>query len=168
MQDEIVKAVRDLRKNLGDTQQAFATRLGLSISAITNYEAGRRPAAKPLFALAQAASVSGQTELAGLFMGALTEELDSWPFQILGVPATATKPAHGYLLLKLEGAEQFEAAGWCRDVLLALNSPDPEIKVMASNALEALREHVSAINENPLIEQFRHMLAKSQFPERSK
>jgi transcriptional regulator with XRE-family HTH domain len=36
------EAVRELRKTLGESQQAFANRLGLSISSITHYEGGQR------------------------------------------------------------------------------------------------------------------------------
>jgi transcriptional regulator with XRE-family HTH domain len=39
----LVTAIKHFRNDLGDSQQAFATRLGLSVRAIANYEAGRTP-----------------------------------------------------------------------------------------------------------------------------
>lgn len=41
-------AIRELRLAIGDSQQAFATRLGLSISSIAKFEGGRVPSAKIL------------------------------------------------------------------------------------------------------------------------
>jgi transcriptional regulator with XRE-family HTH domain len=38
MAKNLSSAVKQLRKRLGESQQAFATRLGLSIRTIANYE----------------------------------------------------------------------------------------------------------------------------------
>jgi len=56
MADQLVAATKRLRKLLGESQQAFATRLGLSIRTIANYEGGRRPSGKSLLALANTAT----------------------------------------------------------------------------------------------------------------
>jgi transcriptional regulator with XRE-family HTH domain len=72
---ELVSAVRQLRQQIGDSQQAFATRLGLSISAITNYEGGRAPTGKSLSALHSVARQAGKKELAETFWKALHDEL---------------------------------------------------------------------------------------------
>ncbi|MCX6625079.1 MAG: helix-turn-helix transcriptional regulator [Acidobacteria bacterium] len=71
-----VEAVRELRSSLGDTLQAFAGRLGLSISAITNYESGRRPTGKALYRLEQLSRATGHYELARVFADALATEMD--------------------------------------------------------------------------------------------
>jgi transcriptional regulator with XRE-family HTH domain len=69
------EAVKELRKQLGESQQAFATRLGLSISAVVNYEGGRTPTGRVLIALTRAAMEAGRHDLAHLFQAALANEL---------------------------------------------------------------------------------------------
>jgi transcriptional regulator with XRE-family HTH domain len=69
--DELVNAVRQLRFRLNLSQQAFATRLGLSISAIANYERDRRPTQEVLSELKKLAEANGLAELANTFQGAL-------------------------------------------------------------------------------------------------
>jgi transcriptional regulator with XRE-family HTH domain len=80
---ETIKAVRELRRRLGDSQQAFATRLGISIRAVGNYENSRVPkSARALSSLVRAAKAGGQPELAEVFGRALAVELGkgSWEF----------------------------------------------------------------------------------------
>src|SRR5579862_1660332 len=113
MADALVRAVKKLRERLGDSQQAFATRLGLSIRTIANYEGGRRPSGKPiveLLRLADAAAGAGNADLQGIFLDALSDELDSWGFTILMTPPTKTRPAGGYIKLRLEGYEALRGA----------------------------------------------------------
>lgn len=74
--DHLVSAVRELRKALGDSQQAFATRLGMSMRAIANYETDRAPTGRALYKLEQLARANGQYELAHKFAGALATEMD--------------------------------------------------------------------------------------------
>jgi transcriptional regulator with XRE-family HTH domain len=74
--DDLVSAVRELRKALGDSQQAFATRLGMSMRAIANYETDRAPSGRALYKLEQLARASGQYELAHKFAQALATEMD--------------------------------------------------------------------------------------------
>ena len=70
-----VAAVRALRSVLGDTLQKFAGRLGLSISAITNYEGGRTPTGRALVALARVAEEANRPDLAAVFDQTLKKEL---------------------------------------------------------------------------------------------
>jgi len=72
-----VEAVKALRKHRRESQQAFAARLGLSIRAITNYEAGRSPAGKALVQLRALAESSKRDDLATVFSEALHAELGS-------------------------------------------------------------------------------------------
>lgn len=74
--NDSVAAVRELRSSLGDTLQAFATRLGLSISAIANYERGREPTGKALYSLERLARAHGRYDLASVFAKALAVEMD--------------------------------------------------------------------------------------------
>lgn len=71
----LISAVRTLRQRLGESQQAFASRLGLSIRAIANYEKNRKPTGKALAALARVAQAAGEAELANQFLTALAEEM---------------------------------------------------------------------------------------------
>lgn len=73
--DHLVTAVLSLRKALGDTQQAFATRLGLSMRAIANYESGRAPTGKALAQMMNLAHSRGLDSLARAFQDAISGEL---------------------------------------------------------------------------------------------
>ena len=68
-------AVKELRKALSLSQQAFATKLGLSIRAIVNYEKDRAPTARALAQLEKLAADNDQPELARLFADALAGQL---------------------------------------------------------------------------------------------
>ncbi len=71
----VLAAVKELRERLGDTQQAFASRLGVSISAVTNYERNRIPTGRSLVKLMQTADAYGYSDLAMVFQDELSEEL---------------------------------------------------------------------------------------------
>src|SRR5215831_6038074 len=75
MKRNIYQAVRELRKTLGLSQQAFATELGLSIRAVVNYEKDRAPTARALAQLEKLARDSEHPELARIFRDALGNEL---------------------------------------------------------------------------------------------
>lgn len=74
--DTLVSAVRELRAATGDSQQSFATKLGMSLRAIANYEAGREPTGRALYKLDQLARASGRPDLASRFTRALAYEMD--------------------------------------------------------------------------------------------
>jgi DNA-binding XRE family transcriptional regulator len=74
--NHLVSAVRELRKALGDSQQAFATRLGMSVRAIANYETDRAPTGRALYKLEQLARANGRYELACQFARALATEME--------------------------------------------------------------------------------------------
>jgi transcriptional regulator with XRE-family HTH domain len=62
-------AVRELRKTLGESQQAFSNRLGLSISSITHYEGGQRaPDYAVTLKLYRAACDAKRKDLAAFFL----------------------------------------------------------------------------------------------------
>jgi transcriptional regulator with XRE-family HTH domain len=60
---QLVKAVRNLRARLGDSQQAFANRLGVSIRAVANYEKDREATGKALLELKNLADGHGVIEV---------------------------------------------------------------------------------------------------------
>src|ERR1700687_2268146 len=70
------KAVRALRGLTGDSQQAFAARLGLSIRAIANYEKDRVPTGRALYQLSQLARELGREDFAKEFSSALSAEFE--------------------------------------------------------------------------------------------
>jgi len=71
---DLPKAVRTLRELTGDSQQAFAARLGLSIRAIANYEKDRVPTGRALYQLLRLARELGRQDLAEKFSSALSAE----------------------------------------------------------------------------------------------
>jgi transcriptional regulator with XRE-family HTH domain len=60
---------------LGDTQQALATRLDLSVRAVANYEKGRRPTLAVLFTLTMIASSTNNSDLADVFKDVYAEQV---------------------------------------------------------------------------------------------
>ena len=68
-------AVKDLRRALSLSQQAFATQLGLSIRAVVNYEKDRVPTARALAQLERLAAANDQVVLARIFGDALASQL---------------------------------------------------------------------------------------------
>jgi transcriptional regulator with XRE-family HTH domain len=72
---DLAAEVRQLRERLGESQQAFATRVGLSIRAVANYEADRMPTAKVLGDLYRQAREAGYQDLAELFWRAMLGEM---------------------------------------------------------------------------------------------
>jgi transcriptional regulator with XRE-family HTH domain len=75
MEANLNVAVKELRRAVGLSQQAFATQLGLSIRAVVNYEKDRAPTARALAQLEQLASDNNHPELARIFRDALGSEL---------------------------------------------------------------------------------------------
>lgn len=72
-----IEAVRKLRRHLGESQQAFATRLGLSIRAVANYEKDREPRGRAAAALGRAAVEAGREDLAAIFRKSLWADMNN-------------------------------------------------------------------------------------------
>jgi transcriptional regulator with XRE-family HTH domain len=68
-------AVKKLREHVGESQQAFATRLGMSIRAIANYEKDREPTGRALVQLMKLADESGRPDLARVFQEVISKQL---------------------------------------------------------------------------------------------
>ncbi len=75
MPPELTEAVRDLRQDLGDTQQSFAHRLGLAIATVVRYESTRAPQGQALALMYRTAIDAGLKNLAQIFWVALHKEL---------------------------------------------------------------------------------------------
>lgn len=72
---QLLQATKRLRKALGDTQQAFAHRLGLAVSTVVRYELSRPPKGKVLAQFERLAIAAGHADLAAIFRDALTAEI---------------------------------------------------------------------------------------------
>lgn len=72
---ELTEAVRALRLRLKESQQAFATRLGISIRGLVNYEKDREPPLALLLKLAAVARESGDENLADIFQWGFYEQI---------------------------------------------------------------------------------------------
>jgi transcriptional regulator with XRE-family HTH domain len=77
--NQVTAAVRKLRLGLDDTQQSFATRLGMAIATVVRYEHNRPPSGRALAKLERVALESGFQEYAAVFRKALDEELGELP-----------------------------------------------------------------------------------------
>ena len=145
--DPVVKAVRALRQHFGDSQQAFATRLGLSIRAIANYEKDRRPAGMALVSLARAASDAGKQDLTYRFMTAFMDELGliDIPFRLMA-GAWRGDHMHGLILAQLEDQESTEYAWAFWNAIEDLKSDVPEKKARARKRLGVLK---AAVDSDP-------------------
>jgi transcriptional regulator with XRE-family HTH domain len=94
--DQLVSAIKELRSELGDSQQAFANRLSLSARAVANYESGRHPTRAVLWSLAMLADQSNNENLAKVFwraysavmkgvLGPVTDEESAWVRMMLAL-----------------------------------------------------------------------------------
>jgi transcriptional regulator with XRE-family HTH domain len=141
--DPVVGAVKALRHELGDSQQAFANRLGLSIRAIANYEKDRRPTGMALASLARAASDARKQELINTFMSALVEELglQNISFRLMA-GSIKDNALQGLIFAHLPDKESIEY-GWAfwHD-LEDLNSDDLERKARARERLVQFKDAV--------------------------
>lgn len=144
----LVDSVRRLRVHLGESQQAFANRLGLSISAIANYERGRCPTGMVLGALAQTAADAGRQDLSEIFLQGLVEELkleDRKIFHFYIRMAELTKPGSAFMMAHLADDEEVAYGSALFEMLRDLRSKD---KQAGDRARKALLEFRAAAAEN--------------------
>jgi len=111
---ELIKAVKELRRQLKDSQQAFANRLGLSIRAVANYEKDRKPDMRALALLADVAHRNNQPKLAQLFADAIADELG------LAEPREVKVLGHRTLTVQFTPDQKADFAA----LLLILRNPD--------------------------------------------
>jgi transcriptional regulator with XRE-family HTH domain len=128
---DLTSAVRKLRGSVGESQQAFATRLGISIRALANYEKDRQPSGRALASLAKAAESAGEKDLIAVFENALLQELGR------GVPMSVIDD----LQIKLLRAEvtacelnSFAQNAKQRGILRSLNAQLSEIQRVLKQA----------------------------------
>ena len=74
--EPITAAIREIRKHFGQSQEAFADRLGLSLRALASYESGdRKPTLPGMIQLMKTADAGGRTDLGTVFQKAAEKEL---------------------------------------------------------------------------------------------
>jgi transcriptional regulator with XRE-family HTH domain len=76
-------AVRALRASLGESQQVFETRIGISIRALANYEKDRLPNGKALFKMMDLAAESNREDWLVLFRRAALAQFESESFEVV-------------------------------------------------------------------------------------
>jgi transcriptional regulator with XRE-family HTH domain len=104
----ISECIRELRTAAGESQQAFATNLGISIRALANYEAGQRePGIRTVGALFRVADYVRRVDLADFLFDQIREALG---FDLVTFPETKERESCGYLLLKLNNQKQVDDA----------------------------------------------------------
>ena len=138
---ELTKAVKALRWRLDESQQAFATRLGISIRGLVNYEKDRDPPLALLLKLAAVARDAGDEELANVFQWAfyesITEATKGQRISFLQEDERAGENAG--LLLMTFGQGQFEYASAFSTALRQMaDAPEAETRDKARKALDAL------------------------------
>jgi transcriptional regulator with XRE-family HTH domain len=144
--DPVVKAVKALREHFGESQQAFANRLGISIRAIANYEKDRVPTGMALVSLARASSVAGKRDLTNTFMKAFMDELGliDIPFGLISTAWVGDR-LHGFILAHFDDRESTEYALAFWHALEDLKSDVPERKARARKRLKELK----AVDKDP-------------------
>lgn len=105
----ISAAVKRLRKHLGQSRQVFATSLGLSMSGVANYEAGRTPEPIILLLLAETARKAGRPDLAEIFASEFGRQLPAQA-AILHARKRGDGAEHeGFLFLTFAGTREWQA-----------------------------------------------------------
>jgi transcriptional regulator with XRE-family HTH domain len=136
---DATKAVRELRSRLGDSQHAFANRLGLTVRAIAFYEKDRVPSGNVLRLLAKVSEQQGFSDLATVFRGWLADDIGSWD--------------PGDLTLKLEPQTPAEKL-WVSSILAVLRNERyaslvPKLARLlrepAENSIKVLEAHKSGL-----------------------
>lgn len=140
----LIQAVRELREKLGDSQQAFATRLGISIRAVANYEKDRAPAMETLSTLSRVADQAGERELANVFLAELGRKLHlNTPGVMMAAQWDDDRTAnHCYLIVSGEGRPlvDFVHAAYETFARFMSSTTPVEVKTRAEELLTAFKE----------------------------
>jgi transcriptional regulator with XRE-family HTH domain len=142
---KLTEAVKALRLNLTESQQAFATRLGISIRALVNYEKDREPPLPLLLKLAAVAREAGKENLAGIFQREFYEQIlhatEGHRISFLQEDEKAGKNS-GLMLLTF-GHGQFEYASAFLTALKQMREAEnPRVRTKAQETLDALVKSV--------------------------
>jgi transcriptional regulator with XRE-family HTH domain len=142
---KVATAVKELREHLGDSQQAFATRMKLSIRAIANYEATRVPTGSVLALFADTATKAGRRDLSELFIRALIAGLNLEDFELLNMSMkrdTPTGPGRGFLLAHFDNDEEVGYGFAFFAMLMDLRSTESDVRERARARLSKFAKEV--------------------------
>ena len=143
-----IQAVRALREHLGESQQAFATRLGLSMRAVCNYEKDRGPTGKSLAALAKAASDAGRLDLAQTFIRALGKDLELERLKgVVGSWERSGGNPQGYMVVHSDGVKEQEYTQAFYHAFRMFTDTDPEDPNNKAEAEKLLDDFASAVEK---------------------
>ena len=142
---DLSDSVKELRRELAESQRALATRLGVSLSAVARYERGRTPTGRALAALARVAEEAGRPDLAGIFLTALVNELRLQ--KSVGIlhgayDAEGTK-LEGVLYLPFEGLDQLHYAWAFLSAFRVHTRPESFLRPRSPKALAAAEKMLS-------------------------
>ena len=139
---EIAKALTELRAHLGESQQAFATRMGLSVRGVANYEKDRIPEPGILTSLAKTAQDAERPDLAQVFFVALLKQAglgDQNMVQFASEWNDARTKFSSRLLITLREDKATEASEalffFWQAMNIYVHSKKPEIKAKARKLL---------------------------------
>jgi transcriptional regulator with XRE-family HTH domain len=149
-QMELATAIRELRTRIGESQQIFATKLGISIRALANYENFQQPPRQVLDAMYSLAKEKGFQDLAQVMHEAamarmsLRELLSSGGRKLSFGTSRNGEKILDWLVLSTDGEEERKLI-FC---LLGLFSEikTPETQQHTLGALERVTEELREIN----------------------
>lgn len=142
---EITEAVRALRLRLKESQQAFATRLGISIRGLVNYEKDREPPLALLLKLAAVARESGDANLADIFQWGFYEQITTamQGYRITFLQEDQRADENPGLLLMTFAQGQFEyASAFLTAMKWMMEAGDSETSEQGRKALDGLLKSV--------------------------
>lgn len=142
----INQAVKALREGLGQSQQAFATNLGISISGLANYERDRIPPIELLVKFASLARESSQGDVENRLLAGVREQLTAamkgQSIWFLSSSRTGEKHENieGLLLLTIQGPDEDRAASDFFSAYTAAASGDEHERARGKRILAALHQ----------------------------
>ena len=143
---ELTEAVRLLRVEIGETQQTFATKLGISIRGLVNYEKTREPPLPLLLKLAAVAHEAGQKHLADLFESAffrqISEAIRGHRIAFLRDAGTSDRET-GLMMMNFGPGRMEQVSAFMQALREADDSENASVKRDMEQALKALRATVT-------------------------
>jgi transcriptional regulator with XRE-family HTH domain len=151
--EKMSEAIRELRNKIGESQQVFATNLGISIRALTNYESrddARTPPLEVLLNLATLATNAGHPDLARPFVHEFRQHLASTlidqriAFHMEEPPKGKPGPLEGLLMLSARDHDEFLYTGAFFEAYTDFSSDDEGRRKRGKRILDALKDAWSA------------------------
>jgi transcriptional regulator with XRE-family HTH domain len=142
---KLTEAVKALRLGLSESQQAFATRLGISIRALVNYEKDREPPLALLLKLSAVAREAGKENLAGIFEWAFYEQISNATagHLISFLQEDEREGQNSGLMLLTFGSGQFDyASAFLTAIGRLRGGEDAGVRTKAQKSLDALVKSV--------------------------